>query len=306
MIVVQFMVVILVGCSEEVSSVSGEQSQSTEIEIVDFAMRNVFFDKLPERIVALGNGEVDIITALGGTIVGRPSSSTAHLHEDLQDVPVIGSVHTVDLEKITVLQPDVVLGHHPINAGDVPMLESIGAKVVLTHANSIDDIFKQVKLFGKLLVQEEKAEQMVNEMMADLEQISVDPETQPNVLMIYGAPGTYMAALPNSLAGDILEQAGGVNVASAFPKLQNFPQYAQLNTERVIEANPEYILIMTHGDTEAVKQGLVDEMEANPAWNSIQAVKENHIHVLPAEWFGTNPGTDVVDAVRWLAELLES
>lgn len=184
------------------------------------------------------------------------------------------------------------------------MLENIGAKVVLTYANSIDDIFKQLRLFGKLLDQEKKAEQLINDMVEELEKISMDQKTQPNVLMIYGAPGTYMAALPNSLAGNILEQAGGVNVASAFPKLQSYPQYAQLNTERVIEANPDYILIMTHGDSESVKQGFLEEMAANPAWNSIQAVKENHIHVLPAEWFGTNPGTAVVDAVRWLAELL--
>lgn len=103
-IVVQFMFTVTAGCSNTGSDVSGEPSEFNHtIEIVDFADRSVSFDHVPERIVALGNGEVDLITALGGTIVGRPSSNTDNVRDDLRDVPVIGSVHTVDLEKITVL-----------------------------------------------------------------------------------------------------------------------------------------------------------------------------------------------------------
>lgn len=87
--------------------------------------------------------------------------------------------------------------------------------------------------------------------------------------------------------------------------MQNFPQYAQLNTERVVESDPEVILIMTHGSSEEVEKGFVREMEGSPAWNSLSAVQEGRIHVLPADLFGTNPGTRVLEAIALLRELLE-
>ncbi|BBP93200.1 hypothetical protein BsIDN1_68180 [Bacillus safensis] len=63
---------------------------------------------------------------------------------------------------------------------------------------------------------------------------------------MYGAPGTYMAALPQSLSGDLLHIAGGANIAENEPALEKFPQYAQINAEKVIEADPDLILLMTH------------------------------------------------------------
>jgi iron complex transport system substrate-binding protein len=235
------------------------------------------------------------VYALGASVVGRPEDNGGLLKEQVADVPVVGSVHTVDLEKIASLKPDVVLGNYPINSNDVPLLESIGSKIVLTQGNSIADIKQQIQLFGKLLEREEKAAELLAKLDGELAELkAAASENAPRVLMVYGAPGTYLAALPNSLAGNLLETAGGRNMAAEFPRLQNYPQYAQLNTERVVEASPDVIMIMTHGNSE----------EGNPAWNSLAAVREGRIHVLPAELFGTNPGTRVPEAVKLLTELL--
>ena len=67
-------------------------------------------------------------------------------------------------------------------------------------------------------------------------------------LLVYGAPGTYLAALPASLSGDILEKQAEKYIASDFPETKEYPQYAQLSVERIIEANPDVIYLITHGD----------------------------------------------------------
>ncbi len=294
---------ILSGCSA--GAKNGSDSIG-KIVLTDFADRKVSFSEAPSRIVSLGNGEVDIVYALGGAVVGRPEDNDGLLNEQVKDVPIVGSVHTVDLEKIASLGPDVVLGNYPINNNDVPLIEGMGSKIVLTEANSIEDIKKQIELFGKLLERETKAKELLAKLEDELGSLkSVRHEDGRRVLMVYGAPGTYLAALPSSLAGNLLETAGGLNMAAEFPRLQNYPHYAQLNTERVVEANPDVIMIMTHGNSEEVQEGFVREMEGNPAWNSLSAVREGRIHVLPAELFGTNPGTRVAEAVKLLTELLE-
>ncbi len=293
---------VMAGCS-----VSGKSAPSDgeTLTVTDFAGRNVVFGQPPQRIVALGNGEVELIYALGGEVVGRPEVDRELVIEAAKDVPTVGSTHTVDMEKIAALKPDVVLGHDPINANDVPLLQRLGVQTVLTHANSIDDIRRQIALFGELLDKREKAAELTAKLDAELGQIREKPEDEKRVLIVYGAPGTFMAALPNSLAGDLLSAAGGRNVAADFPSLSGFPQYAQLNTERVVEARPDLILIMTHGDAEAVRQGFVREMESNTAWRSVTAVQQDGIHVLPPDLFGTNPGTRAAEAAQWLAELLD-
>ena len=300
--------VLLVGCSvnnEEVDTNNKtEASNESSVSITDFSDRTIRFQQHPEKIVSLGNGETDIIYALGRKVVGRPTGET--IIKEAENALEVGSTHSVDLEKITSLEPDVVLGNHPMNSKDIQPIESIGAEMVLTSANSVDDITEQISLFGNLLSKEEKAEELIhtiNEKVNDLEALS--SKKKPRVLLIYGAPGTNMAALPNSLGGNILELAGGKNIASDYPSLEQYPQYAQLNTERIIEANPQLILLMSHGNPEEVKDSFIQDMEKNAGWSELDAVKNEQFHILPSTLFGTNPGTKVIEALDYMHKLLE-
>lgn len=302
-----FVLMILVtGCGKEESAqlkTTSSKSNGEAITIVDFADREVTFDSVPEKIVVLGTGDMQIIHALGGELVGIPTSEDIAI-EDLKNVTQIGNTHTMDLEQIAALQPDVVIGDSVLNQKDIATIEGIGSKMILTKANSIDDIMKQIQMYGQLLQKENKANELIESITNTMNELQEVEREHPRVLLIYGAPGTYMVALPNSLSGNILELAGGVNIASDFPSLEQYPQYAQLNAERIVEANPQYVFLMTHGDSESVRDGFVKEMEQNPSWNNLDAVKNNHIEVLPAQLFGTNPGTQVTEAIEVLQELI--
>ncbi|MBD3107009.1 ABC transporter substrate-binding protein [Bacillus sp. AGMB 02131] len=289
------------------SSSKTEEQQNTAISITDFTDRTITFDKVPSNIVSVGNGELDIIYALGGELVGRATTHNEELNTQFANVEQVGNTHEFDLEKIASLKPDVVLANNPLNMKDIASIEGIGSQIILTHANSVSDIQNQITLFGKMIQKQDKAKELVADIeqkVADIKAETVDSKTR--VLLIYGAPGTYMAALPNSLSGNLLELAGGENIASDYPAIEKYPQYAQLNTERIVEANPEYIFLMTHADPSAVKEGFINEMAQNPAWNSIDAVKNERIEILPADLFGDNPGTKVVDALDYMHTLLKS
>ncbi len=303
----------LAGCSQPVPSgtapaqATAAAATGSPVSITDFANRTVQLQHTPQRIVALSNGEVDIVYALGGSVVGRPTSSHGAPVKKAEQAQMIGSTHELDLEKVALLQPDVVLGNDPMNEKDIPAVESIGAQMVLSSANSVADIQRQITLLGGMLAKEERAQQLNDQLtqhIAALAERSQTANTKPKALLVYGAPGTYMAALPNSLSGNILELAGGSNIAADLPGLQSFPQYAQLSTERVVEADPDYVFIMTHGNSQEVKAGFLKEMQDNPAWNSVKAVKQNHVEILPSDLFGTNPGTRVTEALDQMHQLL--
>lgn len=298
----------LVGCNGSANRVTDEQQSNTmdeaTITITDFADRTITLDKKPEKIITLGNGETDIIYALGGTVVGRPTGDT--ILKEAEDAEQVGSSHSIDIEKITSLDPDVVLGNNPMNINDVKTIESMGSEMILTNANSVEDITNQITLLGELLKEEDKAKELnksIGEKIIDIQTRIGKRSTR--VLLVYGAPGTNMAALPNSLGGNILELAGGENIASDYPGLEMYPQYAQLNTERIIESNPQMILLMSHGNPEEVKKSFEKEMSTAAGWNELDAVKNNQFHILPSALFGTNPGTQIIDALEYIDELLQ-
>ncbi|MCK0471993.1 ABC transporter substrate-binding protein [Halalkalibacter sp. APA_J-10(15)] len=296
---------IIISCSNVEINETEDRSDEVTHMITDFSNESISFNGVPERIVALSTGDLDMITALGGQVVGRPTALLPESLLELTDVEQIGSTHEIDLEKVTYVQPEIVIGHTQMNLGDRPTIESLGAKMVLSHAQSVTDIQEQLLLFGEMLQQEGKASELINsidEKVAEIAQLQESTE-EIRVLLIYGAPGTYMAALPNSLSGHMLELVGAHNVASDFPSLEAFPQYAQLNTERIVEADPHYILLMSHGDSEAVKEGFIKEMEQNAAWNQITAVQNNAVDVLPNDLFGSNPGTRIIEALDLLVDL---
>ncbi|HIW33338.1 MAG TPA: ABC transporter substrate-binding protein [Candidatus Paenibacillus intestinavium] len=272
--------------------------------VTDFNDRTITINGVPDKVAALSIGETNIIYSLEGTLVGRPTTDVPLQWESSYDVREIGTTHEVDLEQIAYVKPQVILAHNIMNAKDVAKLENIGAKVVLTSGNSVADIQRQITIFGALLQKQSKAEQLVTEIDSKLTELAAESKAPVPALIVYGAPGTFMAALPSSLAGDILSLSGGTNIAADYPQLASYPQYATLDMERIVESNPQAIFIMTHADPEEVKDSFIREMEASKAWNSIDAVKNGHIEVLPAELFGSNPGTRINESLDYMYKVL--
>lgn len=297
---------LLAGCGAVTKNINevNHSSDGESFTLIDFNERSLTFAHVPKRIAALSIGETNIIYSLDGTLVGRPTTDVPLQWESAYDVREIGTTHEVDLEQIAFVKPEVVLAHNIMNEKDVSKLESIGAKVVLTSGNSVADIERQITLFGELLHQQQKAEELVTSIEAKKAELAEKSTSTVPSLIVYGAPGTFMAALPSSLAGDILTLAGGTNIAADYPQLASYPQYASLDMERIVKSNPEAIFIMTHADPEDVRASFIKEMESSDAWSSVEAVKNGRIEVLPAELFGSNPGTRITESLDYMYEAL--
>lgn len=294
----------LIGCSakgEEKASATKTEKGKEKIEITDLSGRKVTFDKVPESFATLSMGDMDIIHALGGKVVGRPDTKLT-LPEELKKAKVIGNAHQPNFEQIASLKPDVLVANNGFQK-NVPTVEGQGTKVIISSANSVQDIQKNIELYGTAMKKEDKAKELnqkINNQMKKYEK-----KSDVKALLVYGAPGTYLAALPTSLSGDILEKTGGKNIASDFPEMKEYPQYAQLSVERIIEANPDVIYLITHGDPTSVKKAFEGEMMKNEAWKNLDAVKQNRVVILPPNLFGSNPGTKVTEAMDFMYKSIQ-
>ncbi|SDC40029.1 iron complex transport system substrate-binding protein [Terribacillus halophilus] len=291
-------------CTGCATTQADQDQERAALTITDFAGREVSFSEVPDSVASVSYGDLDIASSLGATIVGRPTAEDV-TQSDWKSIPEVGTVHEMNHEMLASVKSDVVLANADFNQKDEQMLESLGTEVVYTNADSVEDIKKQITLLGEMLDRTEQAEELEAKIDEKLAELNTDKYKDKKAVIVYGTPGTYMVALPNSLSGDILAKAGGYNIAADFPALEEFPQYAQLNAEEIVNADPDIVMLITHGKSEEVQQGFEREMERNAAWSSISAVKEGNVFVLPNDLFGTNPGTRITDSIDLMQDYLE-
>ena len=295
---------LLIGCSakgDERTAATKTEKGKEKIEVTDLSGRKVIFDKVPESFATLSMGDMNIIHALGGKIVGRPDAKIT-LPEDIKKVQVIGNAHQPNFEQIASLKPDVLIANNGFQK-NVPTVEGQGTKVMISSTNSVQDILKNIELYGTIMKKEDKAKELNQKITNQMK--TYEKKSDVKALLVYGAPGTYLAALPTSLSGDILEKTGGKNIAADFPEMKEYPQYAQLSVERIIEANPDVIYLITHGDPNSVKKAFEGEMMKNEAWKNLDAVKQNRVVILPPDLFGSNPGTKVTEAMDFMYKSIQ-
>jgi len=256
----------------------------------------------PKRIVTLSSADTEMIYALGGAVVGRPTALGAVNPPAAASAVEVGSTHGILFEKLASVKPDLVIAS-PALKSQQATIEKLGAQMLFNSQNTFEDIKASVRLYGKLLGKESKAEEITAGMDKSVGSLK-KPASKPKTLIVYGAPGSFVVALPTSYPGSFLELAGGENVASKFPKMDTMPQYAELSMERIVASNPELILLITHGDAAEVKAGFKKQFEGNAAWKSLPAVKNDRFEVLPQDLFAANPGIRAPKAIETINNLL--
>ena len=276
-----------------------ENALEKPVKFVDALGQEVEFTEPPKSIATLNPGIMDILVELGANVTGRPTIN-AEMSENIKSIQDIGNPHEPSFEQIVALNPEVLIAPTSFQRF-AQSITATGIKVVYEEMDSIQDIQDTITRYGEVFANEAKAVELNKEM--DEAKAKAAASTK-NALIVYGAPGTYLAALDSSLYGDILKAAGGNNIASKLPELDKYPTFANLSAEKIVEGNPQVIMLITHSDPEVVKKGFEKEMSQNATWKNLDAVKNDNIIILPSNLFD-NPGTQVVEALDYMRELLE-
>ena len=281
---------------------TSEVEATDTITITDALGNTHEFTEPPATIAALSPGEMDILLALGANVTGRPTIAS-DMTAEVAAIQEIGNPHEPAFETIATVNPEVLVVP-PSFMQFAKNLEGQGTKVIYSDANSVEEIQKSIEMFGTLFQKEDEAKAINDEITTKISTFNTTVDV--NALLVYGAPGTYLVALDNSLAGDILNKAGGKNIASDFPATDKYQSYAALSIEKIVERNPQVVMILTHANPEAVIAGFQQQMNENAAWKNLDAVKNDQIIILPADLFGNNPGTKILDSIDYMMETLQT
>ncbi|MDY4696553.1 MAG: ABC transporter substrate-binding protein, partial [Selenomonas montiformis] len=90
--------------------------------------------------------------------------------------------------------------------------------------------------------------------------------------------------------------------ASGITPLEKNPDAAPYSMETLVAQNPEILFVTSMGNLKEIQAGMDEMMQSNPAWQSVEAVRENRIYYLPQELFLLSPGIHYPEAVETMAK----
>jgi iron complex transport system substrate-binding protein len=219
------------------------------------------------RIASIGGSITEIIYALGeeGRLVARDSTST--YPEAAAKLPDVGYMRALSPEGVLSVNPTGILalqGSGPKEAVDVLKKSSVPFIEVPDRFNH-EGILEKIRIVGKALGVEAKAEKLVAETDAKLtaaeNQTAAIKERKRVLFVLSTQGGKILAAGSDTAADGIIRLSGAVNA------VEGFSGYKGMTDEAIVGARPDVILTMKGGGP-PISEG---ELFANPAIASTPA-----------------------------------
>jgi iron complex transport system substrate-binding protein len=190
---------------------------------------------------------------LGDRLVGRDISTTL---PGTGNLPVVtGTGHSISVESVLELRPDLVLTDGTVGPIDVMLqLRQAGITLVFIRepaglSQPAAQARRVAEVVGLPLLGEQMAEAVEGEIQRVVNTIesNIPPDREDRLRMVFlylrGANGIYYLFGDESGAGDLIEALGGIDVAGEI----GWEGLRPMTDEALISANPDLILVMSHG-----------------------------------------------------------
>lgn len=269
------------------------------ITVTDDEGRSLSLAGPPQRIISLGPSNTEVLYALGAgdRIVGVDDFSD-YPPEAKEKKKVGAPFPSFNLEAIVALAPDLVLSVPLVDFND--RLRQQGVQVLVLDPSTLDEIFDDIRVVGRVVGAGPRAEELVAEMKKRVEAVTEKVRGAPRVRAFYEVDATdptkpYTAG-PGSFVHEMIVLAGGENVAADAQS-----PYPQFSLEQVVSRNPQVVLL---GDALVPFNPQTPELVASrPGWGSIAAVKDNRLVAVDGD-LTTRPGPRIVEGLEAIARAL--
>ncbi|AWP27625.1 ABC transporter substrate-binding protein [Paenibacillus glucanolyticus] len=296
--------------SSETSQTGQSDSNLTPIEedyitFQDSTGRTITLKEQPKRVVVLSPEFLDLLYAVGGKAAGRMEASGVSIPEEAESVSSVGTVSQINLEQVVALSPDLVIGQPRFHKELVQSLESSGIPVALMSLSDYEDMKSKAEWMSRIAGTVEQLpaklqalDDRVNDILAKL------PGESPTFINLNVTPGGISIQKDGTSGLEIAKMLGLTNAAGELEASPNSPTTSPYSMETLVKQNPDYVFMIIHGQKAVGDKKIQEELESNPAWSSLGAVKNQKVIVVPSNLFLTNPGLHYDEALVYLAKLI--
>lgn len=239
----------------------------------------------------------------GGQLVGVTQDAIDRGILDAGDAAVIGTVKSIDLEKLAALSPDYVILSADLSAHSQleSSLETMGIPYGYYRVDTFADYKAMMAQFCAFTGRDDLYQTNVLDVEHNIESIRarIPADCDKSVLLLRAYSTGIKAKTDDNLAGQILKEYGLRNIADESPSLLE-----DLSMEQVILTDPDFIFILTMGDEQAAAEYMSTHLENDPAWQGLSAVRDGRCHILPQELFHYKPNQRWDESYEYLAKIV--
>ena len=300
-LILALLLVFVLGCGNEATN---SESGNNFAVITDDLGREVELAKKPERIAVTSASFLEALHSVGGDVVARPDSKTK-MPDFAKDKISIGKVYQINTEALVAAAPDLVIINKGMNEKLVDTLDASGIKSLVISAKTYDEVKNEINIFAKITGETERGAALIKDMDEKIAATKAKiPAESKKIMIIHSTNQGLTVQLKGSIAGDVADILGWENLAAGDTPLENNPDAAPYSLETLLAKNPEILFITSMGDLDAIKANMEQMMADNPAWQSLDAVKNNRVYYLPQDLFLLSPDIHYPEAVETMAKLV--
>ena len=287
------------------SSAGAEQSAQGTCTFTDSLGNTVELEQPPKRVAALLGSYAETWLLAGGEVVAVTQDAYDERGLELpEDTVNLGANQQPDLEALFAAEPDLVLLTPDLDGqmGLRDSLEAAGIPAAWFKVETFDDYLNMLKICTDLTGRSDLYQKNGLDIQSEIDAaIASVPEGEaPTVLLLRAYSSGVRAKNSDNIAGAILKDLGAANIADSDSGLLE-----DLQMESILAADPEFIFVTTMGASqEAALESLDELLHSDPAWQTLTAVKEDRVEVLPKDLFHYKPNARWGESYQMLAELM--
>lgn len=265
-----------------------------------------------ERVMAAGPPASVVLYVLapekmiGWTAAPRPNEKPLLLPA-VRDLPELGRLtgrgDTANVEVVLKAKPDLIIDFGTVNPTSVSLAQRVQEQTgvpYLLFDGRLENTARSIRQVGAALGVAERAERIARyvedtDRAVDAALKDVPAEKRRRVYLARGADG-LQTGLTGSINTEIIERAGGVNVAE---RGSGRAGLATVSLEQVLAWAPDTVIT---GDA-----NFFAAVSGNPAWSPVPAVAAKRVFMaprLPFGWIDEPPSVNRTLGLRWMAGLL--
>jgi len=302
-LIILLLIACLGGCSAP-----AESSAESSIVFTDALDRQVSLPGPPKRVAALIGSFADVWMLAGGTLCAAAEDAWEDFGLELPDAVNLGGAHSPSTEALLAAEPDFVLASASTasNVDLKELLENAGIAVAYFDVDNFEDYLAMLELCTAITGRADLYEQNGTRLQAQIEAIrgqvnsAALSEKERTVLLLRASSGSVKAkGSEGTVLGEMLADLGCINIADSDQTLLE-----TLSAEAIIKQQPHRIFVVTMGDNQKATENLTHLLQGNPAWSSLEAIKQQRLHIMERKLFNLKPNAKWATAYEQLSELL--
>jgi iron complex transport system substrate-binding protein len=248
------------------------------------------------RIASLASSTTEVLFKLGmgGSLVGV--TDYCDYPPEAKRIERVGGFGAPNVEKLLALNPNLVIAAGVERGEVIEVLRRSNIRVVDARIGNFKELFDSIRQIGLATDMSNTAEGLVLKMQAELRAVADGWTATPNQrrpkVFVEISDKPLTTAGGTSFLDDVIVKAGGVNVAHEISA-----PYPCVNPEKVIEWDPQVVVIACMGDPRAAAKRLPQRI----GWAGISAVREGRIVDDICPDLLLRPGPRLIDGVKALS-----